>query len=1594
MADEVINLEGDSSGSVGAVKALQKALEKLTEVALKTSSALESFNKVSDAGDKTVEKQVEKTEKKAKSVDNLAKKYEKARDHAINFYRSLGDFPLDGSISKVVALHNAIASLVVSLQQEGVAKGVGPKKLLEKVHKSLENKTFGQNFLEVGSPNGAVARAAATVLDRYNKIIAEKEKEVADVQTMEDKFARIWHEGRLQVEANRKQQLEDELVAAAKGMEEWRAGRTELEQKKKQAIEDQAVAEAKARDDIHKALEDANHKKLQEIEDTAVNEAKARDEIHKALEEAAQKKKEAIEQEAVDEAKARDEIHRLLEENDRKKREAAEQQDEDEKKAREEIHKLLADAEHKKKEVLEQQNEDEKKAREEFHRLITDAETKKKEEAEQEAIDEAKARDAVRAARKELENKKKQELEDILIAEADGRRRYREGLEAVEEKRRKDAADTAAFIEKKRAEWRKALGLQSAKVASGNTANNINSLIPTNATPERVTTIQRSLVSLQSIIERNVDGMQRLQRVQAELQRDPNFVFRDKVDNAIATKLKTIELQLNHVQHAAVVASKALSISASGMLRLLQVQLIHSGIGNIINQTLSSIDNASKFNKSVAEIQTISQEAQQTTSQWASQLRRLSDAFGLPIADTAAATYEALSNQIAKGANITSFMAEAMTFARVTVSSATDAVNLLSSVINSYNVSTSRAGEISAGLFQLIDLGRVRAKDLADIFGTILPVTGQLAISLDEVNAALAVMTQKGITPETSIIGLKNVVSQLLSPTKEMKQLLESWGTPTGEAAAATFGFQGILEKLQDELKKGSSRIKELFPDLRGFQGIMALLSTDSMPKFVEYMIKAEKATERYKKAQNLINESEGQDWIKEQNKLLNIFNVDIGQRSIRVFTDLARAGFGLADSAKAIADAILTPVEIAAEAAKAFSEWNEYLKSSGIYLSALIPSLSEVSTIFAGVAGAVITASLAQRAHRAIVLATSPAVTIFGSAMDLSAAATGRATAAAWSLTGSIEALGAVIKRNPITIAFTIIAGSIAYATYQAHKFKEEIASAKEKSEELSRALNEKTQKVNERRLNKEVDDYKKSQEEKLKIANKAAADANKVLEKQLAEAMQVEESYLDGLLVKVPDVSDILKRQYKDFEQFSKAIEGQLEASVKYVDDLRIKFGQKQFKISLTLADDNFDQQLVIAQRRVSDLMVELSKKNQDGIKGIERQRQIWEEIADVIDDINQKIASDLKKNAKEMADLIRDADKTKFDRKFEAASSIGQKERLTKAKVDELIKEAADLFAKGFTDQAKDTLKEARSLADKLISAQRQDQGKFKTKVSGEKVEQKVIDAQVALLNAEKVKKQGQQLPDKDVKDKRLELEEKFQKQQQDLLKSAKVTQDLIDTNTQSIKSIDSNTQALMLLTDTLLKETLTKLNQEASVKGSFDKLNVLFKNGGKERLERQFLALPGKTLDPSGSADPFAKFQKTYSALNTGTTENKLKSATEMLTLIDGFIRIASVAPNAGNNAKIIETFKTMREEIIEFQDTQKRIDEIQKKRDSINLNAAPSAPGGPATASNTNNNTTINLTVNAQTTGNPQVDGRTIAQVIRREIRLGNVTLQS
>ena len=276
---------------------------------------------------------------------------------------------------------------------------------------------------------------------------------------------------------------------------------------------------------------------------------------------------------------------------------------------------------------------------------------------------------------------------------------------------------------------------------------------------------------------------------------------------------------------------------------------------NNVSQAISEINT---LQIKISEIRTISQETQLTQEKWLRSVQKLSIKYAHSTGDITAGIYQTISNQIAKGEEAVKFMENALAFANVTGATSADSVGLLTTGLNAYSKSIAATEQVAASYYKTIELGRVRAEEMATTIGRTAPLASVLGVKLNELNAAVATMTIQGQPVNVSTTLLRGILLKLIKPTESMNKLFKEWGVESGENAVKTMGFVNVIRKLNDEvLRGGQARIGELFGRERPMTG-MATLAKNNLHNYEQTLAKYATADKDYFNAKMIAVESDG----------------------------------------------------------------------------------------------------------------------------------------------------------------------------------------------------------------------------------------------------------------------------------------------------------------------------------------------------------------------------------------------------------------------------------------------------------------------------------------------------------------------------------------------------------------------------------------------------------------------------------------------------------------------------------------------------------------------------------------------------------------
>lgn len=462
------------------------------------------------------------------------------------------------------------------------------------------------------------------------------------------------------------------------------------------------------------------------------------------------------------------------------------------------------------------------------------------------------------------------------------------------------------------------------------------------ATLSSIAQYQAAINALLSAVSRGKLTMQEFATLFNNVSRNPtgDFAGTNQQLAAVQANIQKVIIAYGGMQQSAqqagqsgAQAGRSLFVSFEQFVKLLEVQIIHRIFGNLITEIQQSIGKAAELKVKIAEVMTVSQGSGFTESGMAAFIRQRSEMFNRPQADVTEGLYQAFSNQIIRSTGDLQIFDQALRLSRITVSSVADAVNLLSSVMRSYNMTNVQAEATVNALFKAVELGRFRVSDLADTFGRISVVGAQAGVAVNELLAILAHLSITGLRPAEAETQISAIMNAFMRPSQGMRNVLRSWGFESGESAIRVLTLTGAIARLNQEVLSGRHNLSELTPNIRAIRGITGARDTGEIANVQRQLDQAGPSANM---ADQLVGQNTGTRFQQELEKIRNMF-LGFGETMMRELERLAAPWGGLAEAAKSAGTAISVFVQAGMVAVNVLNALLSIVKPFGGDLGTLI---------------------------------------------------------------------------------------------------------------------------------------------------------------------------------------------------------------------------------------------------------------------------------------------------------------------------------------------------------------------------------------------------------------------------------------------------------------------------------------------------------------------------------------------------------------------------------------------------------------------------------------------------------------------------------
>lgn len=253
-------------------------------------------------------------------------------------------------------------------------------------------------------------------------------------------------------------------------------------------------------------------------------------------------------------------------------------------------------------------------------------------------------------------------------------------------------------------------------------------------------------------------------------------------------------------------------------------------IGELVNAGKQSIQMSRQFEIAMSQIRGLVGISAQQVAAYKNEILSLGAATSKAPLELADALYFITSAGI-KGTKALDVLKEAAESAAAGLGETKIVADALTSILNAYGGEAYSAAKANDILVATVREGKAEADQFAPALGKVLPVAAAFGASFEDVSAGVAALTRGGASAGTSAIYLRQVLSQLLKPSKQAAQTMMDAGTSATELRdkIQKDGLLNALTFLNTKLggtdtQVASEGLTRVFGNVRALTAVFSLL--------------------------------------------------------------------------------------------------------------------------------------------------------------------------------------------------------------------------------------------------------------------------------------------------------------------------------------------------------------------------------------------------------------------------------------------------------------------------------------------------------------------------------------------------------------------------------------------------------------------------------------------------------------------------------------------------------------------------------------------------------------------------------------------------
>ncbi|MEO7197830.1 MAG: phage tail tape measure protein [Solirubrobacterales bacterium] len=200
------------------------------------------------------------------------------------------------------------------------------------------------------------------------------------------------------------------------------------------------------------------------------------------------------------------------------------------------------------------------------------------------------------------------------------------------------------------------------------------------------------------------------------------------------------------------------------------------GAAAVTTSITAVVKSAADFEASLNTINSVAQVGPTELNKIGVAIRNVAKDTGTSLTDLTQGYYDLVSAGI-KTADASNVLTQANKLAIGGIGTTTEAIDLLTTAINSYGGDATKAAEYTNAFAEAVGAGKTTISQIAESFAQVGPLAATAGISINEIAAALGVMTAKGTPTAEAITQIRSAIVALEKPNASLLKIIKATGT-------------------------------------------------------------------------------------------------------------------------------------------------------------------------------------------------------------------------------------------------------------------------------------------------------------------------------------------------------------------------------------------------------------------------------------------------------------------------------------------------------------------------------------------------------------------------------------------------------------------------------------------------------------------------------------------------------------------------------------------------------------------------------------------------------------------------------------------------